>query len=254
MTVRVGVRVTLLLAASVLLAGCRIDVGTDVAFDRRGGGEAAVSVRIDGATLRELDAAGVDPELDVALGLGPASAWRGERAVDADGGLVLTYRQAFTDGEGITALLRELSDGVAPQDPAVRLDVTVATTSAGAVRIAGTGALSPPLTLGVRIDGEPVGPSGEELARLTADAVRATLVVRVPGRVLEHDADVAMDGELRWDLPVGAPRTVTLVSDAVPLWRRSPPVTAAVALLLAAAMVVGVRRGRRRPPAGAADA
>jgi hypothetical protein len=46
---------------ALLLTGCRIDVGTDVAFDRSGGGEVAVSVRVDGATLRELDAAGRGP-------------------------------------------------------------------------------------------------------------------------------------------------------------------------------------------------
>ncbi len=244
MTVRA--RGVLLLGLAVVLAGCRIDVSTDVGFDRRGGGEVAVAVRIDGATLRNLDAAEVDPELDVVLALGDGSAWQRERTIDADGGLVVTYRQPFVDGAGATALIAELSDGVAAQDPALRLDVVVATSTAGAVRLQGTGALSPPATLGVRIDGVPAGPSGDELARLTADAVRAELVVRVPGRVLEHDADVLSEGVARWELPVGDARSIVLVSEAVPLWRRIP-----TGLVVAVAVLLGVGVWWRRRARGA---
>jgi len=242
-----AVRGLLMVLLGVALAGCRIDVDTEVAVDRRGGGEVAVAVRIDGATLRELDAAGVDPELDVALGLGPDPVWRTERVVDADGGLVLTFRRPFADGAEATALLAELSADVAPQDPAVRLDVAVATTTAGAVRIAGTGSLGPPATLGVTLDGEPVGPTDGELAALVAESVDATFVVRVPGAVLEHDADAVADGTLRWDLPVGEARPITLVADPVPWWRRVPW-WAWVGMLAAGAGGVVVRR-RARPVA-----
>lgn len=228
---------------ALLTAGCRVDVDTDVAVGIRGGGEVAVAVRIDGATLRELDAAGVDPALDVAATLGPDTGWREERTLDADGGLTLTYRHAFADGVEATALLAELSADVAPQDPAVRLDVMVTTTTTGAVRITGTGAVSPPATLGVRIDGEAVGPSGDELAALTADAVDATLRVSVPGPVVEHDADVVDGRTLRWDLPVGEPRPILLVADAVPLWRRPVPVAVALVTLAGAALLW--RRVRR---------
>jgi len=224
-TVRRTARPTVLVCtavAAILMTGCRIDVGTDVAFDTGGGGEIAVSVRIDGATLRDLDRVGADPELDVALGLGTASGWNGERSVDADGGLVLTYRQAFTDGASATALLRELSADVAVQDPAIRLDVTVVTGTDGSVRLTGMGSISPPETLGVSLDDEPVGPVGAELAAMTADAVRATLTVRVPGTVIEHDADGVDGSTLRWALPVGEPRPLTLVADAAPVWRRIP--------------------------------
>lgn len=228
---------------ALLTAGCRIDVATDVTVGIRGGGEVAVAVRIDGATLRELDAAGVDPALDVAATLGPDAAWTEERTLDADGGLTLTYRRRFADGEEATALLAELSADVAPQDPAVRLDVTVTTTMAGAVRIAGTGAVSPPATLGVRIDGEAVGPTGDELAALTADAVDATLRVTVPGALVEHDADVVEGRTLRWDLPVGEPRPILLVADAVPLWRRPSAVVAGLVTVVVAALLW--RRTRR---------
>ena len=238
-----GRRGAVLVLTALLLTGCRLDVGTDITFDRRGGGAVAVAGRIDGATLRELDAAGVDPGLDVAAALGPDTAWEQDRVVDADGGLVLTYRRTFRDGDGAVALLDELSADVAPQDPALRLDLDVVTTTTGAVRMEGTGAVSAPATLGVRIDDVPLGPSGEELATLVDESVDATLRVVVPGRVLEHDADVAEGRELRWALPVGAPRPILLVTEAVPPWRRPVPVVLALTLLSGAAALL-VRRRR----------
>jgi hypothetical protein len=218
MTVRALFAVT---GLALLLVGCRIDVGTEVAFDTRGGGELGLTVRIDGATLRELDRAGVDPGLDVELTLGPDSGWTTGRRVDADGGLVLTFARSFVDGEDATALLRELS-AVAPQDPAIRLDVMVTTTSRGAVRIDGTGGVSPPATLGVSLDDEVVGPTGEELAALVADAVRAELVVRVPGRIVADDADVSDGRVARWALPVGSTRPVMLAAEGPGWWAQVP--------------------------------
>jgi hypothetical protein len=239
---------------SLLLAGCRIDVGTDVAFDARGGGEVMVSVRIDGATLRELDRVGADPGLDVDLVLGSDSGWTTGRRVDADGGLVLTYTRRFADGVEATALLRELSDGVAPQDPAVRLDVAIVTTSRGAVRIDGTGGISPPATIGVSLDDQVVGPSGDELAALVADAVRAELVIRVPGRIVAHDADVS-DGQVaRWSLPVGSSRPLLLAADGPPWWARVPAVVWPVVGLVLALGAWSLRRllrASRRAGAGA---
>ena len=243
MSVRTG-SALLLAAVAVLLSGCRIGVTSDVTFDRSGAGEVAVAVRIDGATLRELDAVGVDPELDVALGLGPDTLWRSERVVDADGGLVLTYRRTFADGAEATALLAELSADVPLQDPALRLDVVVTTSSTGAVRIAGTGALSPPATLGVSLDGVPVGPTGEELAALTAESVRAQLVVHVPGRVVAHDADTVVGRTLRWTVPVGEPRPIMLEAEGLPIWRRVPTWVLAVAALLVVGAGLLARRAR----------
>lgn len=250
MTVRARRPVGLLLGvlAALVLSGCRIDVGTGVTFDAGGGGEVALAVRIDGATLRELDRAGIDPGLDVALGLGADSGWSTERTIDEDGGLVLTYRQAFADGRAATALLEELSADVALQDPAVRLDVAIVTESDGSVRLTGTGAISPPATLGVSLDDVPVGPTGEELARLTEDAVRGVLSVDVPGRVIEHDADVIDGTTLRWALPVGEPRPLTLVAGSAPLLQRLPwwVLFGAVMLLVVAGRLARARLVQRR--------
>jgi len=247
MTVRTLIAVV---GLTLLLAGCRLDVGTDVAFDARGGGEVAVAVRIDGATLRELDRLGADPGLDVELALGPDSGWTAGRRVDSDGGLILTYARSFADGAEATMLLRELSEGVAPQDPAVRLDVTVTTTSRGAVRIDGMGGIAAPATLGVSIDDQVVGPTGEELAALIAEVVRAELVVRVAGRIVTDDADTSGEQVARWALPIGSQRPLTLAADGPGRFARVPVGLWPVLLV---APVAGGWWLRRRLRRGAAD-
>jgi hypothetical protein len=239
------VRALLLVAGlSILLTGCRLDVGTEVAVDGRGGGDVALTVRIDGATLRELDRMGADPGLDVELSLGQDARWTSTRRIDADGGLVLTYAQSFADGAEATALLRELSEGVAPQDPAIRLDVTMVTTSRGGVRIDGLGGITAPATLGVSIDDQVVGPTGEELAALVEDAVRAELVVRVAGRIIADDADVSDAQVARWMLPVGTQRPITLAADGPGLFARIPWWAWPLGVFVIAGAMGLLRRGR----------
>jgi len=239
-----------LVVVSLALSGCRIGVGTEVDVDARGGGELTVAVRIDGATLGELERSGVDVGLDVELTLGPDSGWSTGRLIDADGGLVLTYRRAFADGAEATDLLRELTDGVAPQDPALRLDVEVTTSPRGAVRIEGTGGVSAPATLGVRIDDRVVGPTEAELAELVAEAVRAELVVRVAGRIVSDDADTSDGRVARWELPVAGQRDITLVADGPGWWSRVPGWIWPGMLVAGAAAAVIMGRSRRVDPAG----
>lgn len=229
--------------AALVLTGCRLDVATDVKVDARGAGTVAVSVRIDGATLRELDRLGVDPGIDVDLTLGPTSTWRNERLVDDDGGLTHVYRRDFSDGRELTAVLRELSDGIAVQDPALRLDVVATTTRTGALTLVGQAGLRPAATTGVLIDDVPVGPSGKELAAMTAAAVRARLDVRVSGAIVESDADRVGERTAGWDLPVGELRPITLVSAPAPWWSRVPwMLIAALVVVASAAGVISVRR------------
>jgi len=252
----IGVARLLALAALLpLLAGCRVGVTADATIDARGGGELAVRVRIDGATLRELDALGIDPGLEVAAALDPASGWRSSREVDADGGLVLTHQHAFRDGAELSALFAALAAEVAPDDPALRLDVRVATDRRGAVALVGRAGLSPPGTAGLLVDGVPVGPAGAELAAATAAAVQGTLRVAVPGPVLGHDGDRASGGVVEWDLPVGSQRPVRLESGPAGWWRLLPlgPLLGVLAGA-GGAMLIGRRLRARRTGAAAAAA
>jgi hypothetical protein len=239
-------RAAAVLAVTALaVTGCRIDVAAEASVDVAGGGELAVLVRIDGATLRELDALGVDPGLVGLSELDPASGWRTSRSVDADGGLVLAHRLEVADGPALAAALGALDDGLAPDDPALRIDVTVTTGRGGAVELDGTAGLSPPGTIGLLEDGIPVGPSGEELAALTAGAVRPVLRLHVPGPVRSHDGDRLEGRTVTWELPVGDVRPVSLSSAAAGWWRALPGVAVAV---LAAAGAWWWRRGAGRRP------
>jgi hypothetical protein len=133
-----------------------------------------------------------------------------------------------------------------------QLDLDIELGRRGEVDVTGTATVSPPRTTGVLLDGVPLGPADAELAALTAAAVRAVLVIAVPGRVVAHDADRIDGRRLEWDVPVGSVRSVTLVADApsplarVPCWGW---------LLAAAAGVAGARGalvslGRRRDRSG----
>lgn len=244
------VRLLALGAVAVLAAGCRLDVAADARVDVSGGGELLVVVRIDGATLRELDALGVDPGLVAAAELDPASGWAASRAVDADGGLVLTHRRAFTDGPALAAALGALDDGLAPDDPALRIDVDVTTGRGGAVRMVGTAGFTPPGTTGLRVDDVPVGPSGPTLAGLTAEAVRPVLRLRVPGPVRSHDGDRLEDRTVTWVLPVGDVRPVDLTSGPAGWWRALPALAAGLATV---GVALAVRRRRRAGADGTGD-
>jgi hypothetical protein len=236
-----------LAAIALATAGCRIDVAAEAALDVTGGGELAVVVRIDGATLRELDALGVDPGLVALAELDPTSGWRTSRSIDADGGLVLAHRLDVADGAELAAALGALDDGLAPDDPALRIDLTVATGRGGAVELAGTAGFSPPGTTGLLEDGVPVGPSGAELAALTADAVHPVLRLRVPGPVRSHDGDRLEGRTVTWVLPVGDVRPVGLSSAPAAWWRALP---AAVASVVAAVGAWWWRRRRGDDAAG----
>lgn len=242
--------VPVLVLAALVATGCRIDVTADAAFDVTGGAEVVLAVRIDGATLRELDALGVDPGLVALAELDPARGWRTERTVDADGGLVLAHRRDVPDGPALAAALGALDDGLAADDPALRVDLDVTTSRGGAVALAGTAGLTPPGTTGLAVDGTPVGPSGAALAALTAEAVRPVLRVTVPGPVRRHDGDRLEGRTVSWALPVGDVRSVTLTSGPAGWWRALPWVAATVAGVGA---VAGWwrRRGRRSDPGAA---
>ena len=229
-------------AVALLGAGCRLDVTTEAAFDVGGGGELLVAVRIDGATLRELDALGVDPGLVAASELDPTLGWVASRTLDADGGLTLGHRLAFEDGPALAAALDALDAGLAPDDPALRIDLDVVTARGGAVELAGTAGLTPPGTTGLVADGAPVGPAGAALAALTAESVRPVLRVRVPGDVRDHDGDRLLGRTVEWDLPVGGVRRVQLASGPAGWWRALP--WAGVAAVIALAVGLGWR-GRR---------
>lgn len=245
-------RASALLLAGVALAGCRLDLSarTDVRPD--GSGVVAVEAVLDETSLDTLAELGVDPLAELAEVGGDAAdddGWRLHRE-STERGLLVRLEREVADGAAIGDAFRELTAGLADEDPALLVDLEVVVADDGGAQVRGTAGLRPPATSGMRLDGEPVGPHGDELAALTEDVVDARLVVRLPGEILTSDAD-GLDGrEAVWRLPVGTSRSVTATAAAPSALARWWPWGTGGALAVAAGVVlllgVGVAAARRR--------
>lgn len=252
-------RVVALTTLALLVSGCRLGVATEVELEPGGAADVAIQLRLDGSLLARLDRLGVDPTLDVDAALVGDEGWRRDRRIDADGGLVLRFSRRAADPEELRTLLADLSAGVPVDAPALELDLTVEPGARGATTIDGRAGVRPPSTIGAVRDGVPIGPSGPALTTLVDEVVDATLVVTLPGPVLEHDADRIDGRTLTWELPVGSTRSVRAVGGAAPWWsfvRRVPGEAVAGLTVLAtmAALVMAGRRARARRATGADDA
>jgi hypothetical protein len=240
-------RLVALVALVGLLAGCRLDVVADAELRRDGGGRATLLLELDPALLDELDALGVDPTAELAA-VGRVDGWSVTRQSTDEDGLVVRLERDVADPAGIGAAYRELAAGLAPEDPAMLVDLDVTRADDGSSRVTGTVAFRPPATAGASLDGEPVGPSTERLAALTADAVHPRLVVTLPGGVREHDGDAASGRTITWWVPVGDERPVSAVA-APPAWFTQPwllPIAGAVAGLTVVVLLLWTWRRRRR--------
>jgi hypothetical protein len=229
------VRVVLFAVLVVLLAGCRLDVTGELTIARDGRADATVELAVDESTLAELDALGVDPTAELTAAVSQAPGWEVTRERPEDGGLAIRLTRPSVDAAAAADAFRELTAGLTDDDPALVVDLEVEVDDEGAVQLQGTAGFRPPATAGASIDGDPVGPDEDELAALTAEAVTARLVVRVPGTFVEHDAD-EIDGRTAvWELAVGEPRPIRAVA-AAPTGPPAGLVVAVAAALLVVAL------------------
>lgn len=238
---RAGARWVAAVAALLLVAGCELRVTTEVAVDRDGSGRVGLGFALDDEMLAELDAVGVDPAAELTAAVAATSGWEVARDAAADG-LTVTATTTAADPAAITDALRELTAGLSEDDPAVEVDLALDVDDEGAATVRGTARLRPPAGPGV-IDGDD---DRDRMLALTREAVDASLVVTLPGRILDHDADDLDGRTLTWQLP--ADGTVTLEASAAAPGPFTPQRIAALVgamlVLLAAGGVVWVWRRR----------
>jgi len=234
---------TLALAA-VLVSGCRLDLAGVVDLERDGSGVAAVTIRLDDALLDELDELAIDPTVEVTALAAASEEWELERDVGDDLSITYTLRRPFGDPSEVGTIFRQLSAGLADEDPALLIDLEVALDAEGGASVSGDVGFRPPASVGVELDGEPLGPSAEELLDLTQELVRPLLSVTLPGPVDAADADRVEGRTVTWAIPVAGTRSVS-ASSLAPGIHEQPWLWAVVAgILFVVAAVVVVRRRR----------
>lgn len=242
-----------LLVVAILLTGCRIDLGASLTVERDGSGTAGLEVVLDPEAVARLDELALDPFAELTAAAVDTPDWEVERSSTDEGGLRVRLSTQAADPEALTAALRELSSGLAPDDPSLDLDLDLDVAADGAAELRGEVGLRPPITAGARRDGQPVGPAGDDLAALVAEAVTARLVVSLPGPATDHDAD-AVEGSgrfgvggstLTWDVPVAGTRSITATA-AAPLAVAPWLVVAAAGLLVLVVLAGWWWRRRRR--------
>lgn len=234
-----------LAVALLLVTGCRLDVVATAELERDGSGTLALAFRLDDALLTELDRLAIDPTIEIMALSAELEDWDLDRSVDEDAAITITLTRGFEDAAEMGDALRELSSGLADDDPALFLDLDLQVDAEGAATVEGGMAFRPPTTIGAELDGEALGPSSAELAELTAEVVRPRLEVEMPGPVETHDADDVDARTLRWDVPVGDTRTVSATSSAPGIYEEPWLWAVAAGGLALVAIVVLLLRRRR---------
>jgi hypothetical protein len=158
-----------------------------------------LELRLDRELLAALDELELDTVGHIEAAVERAPGWELEIVTERRAGLRLLLEH--DDGDPVEAL-RELGEGLGPDDPGLRTDLDVAALDDGGTELTGTALLSAPTAAGaVAADGEPFGPEAEELRELMAEHVTGELVVGFAGEVISHDADLEDGRTLTWELP-----------------------------------------------------
>lgn len=229
------------------LAGCRLraDIGVDV--DADGGGTLTVSLTADDELRRAARQAGGDPLRALA---DETRSLRGWGVTTSDDGRTVTLRTAFADPDELERASGQFAAALAAPElrPLGPLRVVVTDDT---VELRGSAGLRP--TRAVR----ELGVRPRRARAVLRDAVRVRVAARMPGPVLETDADHRPDADTAaWTIAAGQQRRLTVVARRP--WTLARLVALAVTPWTMAALLVGValvvecwRTTRNRPfPAG----
>lgn len=229
---------------AVLVSGCQVRVGTEVAVGRDGDGRLAVTIALDEELLDSLDADDLDPFAGLDTLPEP---WVIERGA-ADGGEAVTLSAPFDDPDGLEQRVADLQEGLDDEDPVLLDDLELTVADDGSATFAGRAGFRPPSSTG--FDGEGVVAfDGEALTALLEergdDVMRVDLRVTLPGPVVDGNADEVDGATATWQLPTTELVEVRAVGDP-PADRTVWVVAGAAALGLLLGLVVAGRVRRRR--------
>jgi len=194
-------RLLLVLVGVLALAGCRLDVGVDVAMQPDGSGTVTVTATAD----HDLVAAAPSALADLRLDDIRAAGWTvTDPASGDDGSLTLTLTKPFRTPAEATAVLAELNGPDGPlRNLVVTLDRSFATVSSGL-----TGTVQLTGGLGAFSDAALVQALGSQpLANLVTQPVDQvlglTVTARFPGRVTATNGEIAADrASVTWRPPL----------------------------------------------------
>ncbi len=234
-----------LLALVVLLAGCRLDLAADVEVGTDGG-VARLTLALDGGLVAELDALEVDPTAELEAAAAEVEGWDVQRSRSDDGSLDVTLERDVADASELGPALRELTAGLADEDPALELHLDVRPGPDGEVDVDGQARLRPPATASATIDGDPVGPTGQDLVGLMEDHVTAQVAVTLPGEVIEHTGGERDGRTITWEIGVDETVQIEAAAAPAPWWRSLPPWVLPTAAAAVVVLVLGVLWSRRR--------
>jgi hypothetical protein len=197
---RRGVRLLLLAALAVVAAGCRLDIGVDVAMQADGTGTVTVTATADPALVAAVPSALADLRLDDLR----ATGWTVTGpTTGADGSVALSVAKPFATPAEATAILAELNGPDGPlRAVAVTLDRSFATVSSGM-----TGTVQLTGGLGAFSDAALAQALGSApLANLVTQPVDQvmglTVTARFAGRVTTANGEITADrSSVSWRAP-----------------------------------------------------
>lgn len=234
-----------LLVLALLLAGCRLDLIADVEVGTDGG-VARLTLALDGGLVAELDALAVDPTAELEAAAADVDGWQVQRSRRDDGSLDVTLERSVADASELGPAFRELTAGLADEDPALELDLDVRPGPDGEVSVDGQARLRPPATSGAAIDGDPVGPTGQDLVALMEDHVTAHVAVTLPGEVVEHTGGELAGRTITWEVDAGDTARIEAAAAPAPWWRQLPSWALPAAAAVIVVSLLAVWWSRRR--------
>lgn len=226
----------------LLLGGCELRTEVGVVVDGDGGGDLAVTLAADEELRRTAHRAGADPLSVLAQAGRELPGWDITRFTDGPRRAV-TLSTTFADPDELDRVSTQFADAVAapelrPLGP-LRLVLEDAT-----VELRGTVSLD--VGSGVR----ELGVRPARAREVLADSVVLRVVARMPGDVLETNADRQRDdGVVEWTIPAGRRRTLRVVArrpwTPARLARLLVTVEGMVALTIGTALIYDWRRATR---------